>query len=157
MGAEILKLKPSEVHDFVLDAILCKQVAYIAGPPGIGKSQVIQQVFDECNLKMIDIRLSQFLSEDLTGLPERDEKTGKAKYLPFETFRLMVTLFLMAMTVGGFYSMSYLLHLKRFLLLLTVLSWIALLAVNVYIHIVSSLLLATVLPILLLLGLYPTP
>ena len=88
MGAEILKLKPSEVHDFVLDAILCKQVAYIAGPPGIGKSQVIHQVFEECNLKMIDVRLSQYLSEDLTGLPERDEKTGKAKYLPFETFPL---------------------------------------------------------------------
>lgn len=88
MGAEILKLKPSEVHDFVLDAILCKQVAYIAGPPAIGKSKVIHQVFEECKLKMIDIRLSQYLSEDMTGLPERDEKTGKAKYLPFDTFPL---------------------------------------------------------------------
>ncbi|ANJ20761.1 ATPase [Roseobacter phage RD-1410W1-01] len=88
MTAEILKLSPSETAEFILNAILCKQVPYIAGPPGIGKSQVVHGVLAQCNLKMIDLRLSQILSEDMTGLPERNAETGKAEYLPFSTFPL---------------------------------------------------------------------
>lgn len=88
MSAEILKLSPSEVYEFVTTALACRQVAYVAGPPAIGKSQVIAQVAKDAKAKMIDLRLSQILSEDMTGLPERDEKTGKAVYLPFEMFPL---------------------------------------------------------------------
>ncbi|UAT28862.1 ATPase [Dinoroseobacter phage vB_DshP-R7L] len=85
---DILKLAPSEVYEFVTAALGMKQVPYIAGPPAIGKSQVIHQVAEDANALMIDLRLSQMLSEDMTGLPERDEKRGKAIYLPFETFPL---------------------------------------------------------------------
>jgi len=88
MTADVLKLTPSETFEFVTTALLCGQVPYVAGPPAIGKSQVVYQVADAANAKVIDLRLSQILSEDMTGLPERDEKTGKAKYLPFETFPL---------------------------------------------------------------------
>ena len=84
----IVKLKPQEVYEFITRALSCRQVPYIAGPPAIGKSQVVHQVAEDANAKMIDLRLSQILSEDLTGLPERDPDTGKAKYLPFETFPL---------------------------------------------------------------------
>lgn len=86
--ADILKLTPSETFEFVTTALACRQVAYIAGPPAIGKSQVVAQVAHYANAKMIDIRLSQILSEDMTGLPERDPKTGKATYLPFDMFPL---------------------------------------------------------------------
>lgn len=85
----IMQLSPSETFEFVTNALACRQVPYIAGPPAIGKSQVVHQVADAANAEMIDIRLSQYLSEDLTGLPERDEKTGKAKYLPFDVFPLV--------------------------------------------------------------------
>lgn len=88
MTADVLKLKPSEVYEFITAALLCDHVAYVAGPPAIGKSQIVKQVADDANAKMIDLRLSQILSEDMTGLPERDPKTGKAVYLPFETFPL---------------------------------------------------------------------
>ncbi|CBW47012.1 N4 gp24-like protein [Roseovarius Plymouth podovirus 1] len=88
MSADILKLSPSEVYEFVTAALSLKQVPYIAGPPAIGKSQVVHGVADDANAFMIDVRLSQYLSEDLTGLPEKDESRGKAKYLPFETFPL---------------------------------------------------------------------
>lgn len=90
-SADILKLSPSECYEFVTTALSMKpnpQVPYIAGPPAIGKSQVVAQVAKDANAKMIDLRLSQMLSEDMTGLPERDEKRGKAVYLPFETFPL---------------------------------------------------------------------
>lgn len=88
MSSSVLALTPSETYEFVTNALYCKQVPYIAGPPAIGKSQIIHQVADDANALMIDLRLSQMLSEDMTGLPERDEKRGKAVYLPFDTFPL---------------------------------------------------------------------
>lgn len=88
MSSAIPKLSPTEVYEFVTAALQCKQVPYVSGPPAIGKSQVVAQVADDANALMIDLRLSQMLSEDMTGLPERDEKRGKAIYLPFDTFPL---------------------------------------------------------------------
>lgn len=88
MSTSVLKLSPTEVYDFVVTALLCGQVPYIAGPPAIGKSQVVHQVADDSNALMIDMRLSQKLSEDMTGLPERDSERGKAVYLPFDDIPL---------------------------------------------------------------------
>ncbi|ANJ20826.1 ATPase [Roseobacter phage RD-1410Ws-07] len=76
------------MYDFITRALGARQVPYVAGPPAIGKSQVVHQVAEDANAKMIDVRLSQILSEDMTGLPERDPKSGKATYLPFDTFPL---------------------------------------------------------------------
>lgn len=84
--ASVLTLNPKEVMDFILNAIRVQDVPYIAGPPAIGKSQTIHQAFKKANLKIIDLRLSQILSEDLTGIPERSG--NKAIYLPFEMFPL---------------------------------------------------------------------
>ncbi len=85
-------LKPSEAKAFVVDALMCNQIPYLAGPPGIGKSDTMEQVAEEFNLKLLDIRLSQMLPEDLTGLPSmtEDQKDGKlvrkARYVEFDTF-----------------------------------------------------------------------
>ena len=87
-STDIMKLSPSDVYEFVTAALKLKQVPYVAGPAAIGKSQVIHQVAKDANAYMIDLRLSQMLSEDLTGLPVRDEKRNKAIYLPFDTFPL---------------------------------------------------------------------
>ncbi len=84
--AAVLTLTSKEIIEFVLNCIRTKDVPLIAGPGGIGKSQTIAQAFKKANLKMIDIRLSQYLSEDLSGLPERNG--DKATYLPFDLFPL---------------------------------------------------------------------
>lgn len=83
-----LNLTPSQLKNFIIKALSFNQVPYIAGPPGIGKSQIVHQIAKENNAEMIDIRLSQMLSEDLTGLPERNPDKGKAYYLPFDVFPL---------------------------------------------------------------------
>ena len=83
----VLTLTPTEVYEFVTSALQCKQVPYIAGPPAIGKSQIVHQVAKDANALMIDLRLSQILSEDMTGIPEKNSN-GKASYIPFETFPL---------------------------------------------------------------------
>jgi MoxR-like ATPase len=81
-------ITPSEAFDFIMTALQTKIVPYLAGPPGIGKSQIVYQVAEKVNAKVIDLRLSQILSEDMTGLPERHPSNGKAQYLPFDTFPL---------------------------------------------------------------------
>lgn len=81
-------LTPSQTIEFVIDALMMKEVAYIAGVPAIGKSSVIKQVAKQFNLKLITEYLSQKLPEDLTGLPTMNEKTKKAEYIPFDTFPL---------------------------------------------------------------------
>lgn len=79
-------LTPSEAKDFIRDCLRIKEIPYIAGPAGIGKSDVVAQIADEFDLELLDIRLSQMLTEDLTGIPSLDANTGKAKYNPFDTF-----------------------------------------------------------------------
>lgn len=83
---DILKLTPLEIYEFITAALSCKQVPYIAGPPAIGKSRIVYQVAEDANALVIDKRLSQMLSEDMTGLPERNASKTKAVYLPFEEF-----------------------------------------------------------------------
>lgn len=82
----MLELTPSEAKTFITNALKIRKIPYIAGPAGIGKSDLHVQVAEEFNLMLLDIRLSQKLPEDLTGLPRLNEKTGKAEYTPFDTF-----------------------------------------------------------------------
>jgi len=79
-------LTPSQATEFITNALRIKEIPYISGAPGIGKSDIVAQVADDFNLMLLDIRLSQKLPEDLTGLPSLNEKTGKAEYNPFDTF-----------------------------------------------------------------------
>lgn len=91
MSSDIMKVSPTEAYELITAALSMKpfpQVVYLAGPPAIGKSQVVAQVAEDANAKMIDLRLSQILSEDMTGLPEKNEKTGKSQYIPFDMFPL---------------------------------------------------------------------
>ena len=82
----MLELTPSEVTKFIVNALKLRRIPYIAGASGIGKSDIYEQVAAMFNLKLLDIRLSQKLPEDLSGLPNLNIKTGKAEYTPFDTF-----------------------------------------------------------------------
>lgn len=42
---------------------------FVWGPPGIAKSSIVEQVCQELNLKLIDIRLTQMEPTDLRGIP----------------------------------------------------------------------------------------
>jgi len=81
-------LSPNQAKVFITNALLMREIPYISGPPGIGKSDIVAQIAEEWGLKLLDIRLSQMLPEDLTGLPSLNSKTGKAEYNPFNTFPL---------------------------------------------------------------------
>jgi hypothetical protein len=79
-------LTPSQTMMFVENCLKVREIPYISGPPGIGKSDLVYQIGHYFDLKVLDIRLSQMLPEDLTGLPSLNNDTGKASYNPFDTF-----------------------------------------------------------------------
>jgi hypothetical protein len=79
-------LTPSEMRDFITNALMIREIPYVAGPPGIGKSDIVAQIAKDFGLILLDVRLSQMLPEDLTGLPSLNQTTGKAAYNPFDTF-----------------------------------------------------------------------
>ena len=60
------------------------KVPFIKGSPGIGKSDIIRQVAEELNLKVIDFRLSQADPTDLQGFPGVVE--GRSTFYPGEMF-----------------------------------------------------------------------
>ena len=80
---------PVEAMAFIETCLKIKEIPYLAGPPGVGKSAIVAQVADKYDLELLDIRLSQMLTEDLTGIPSIDPTLGKAKYNPFTTFPMV--------------------------------------------------------------------
>lgn len=46
----------------------------IHGSPGVGKSSIVKQVADDLGVEFIDVRLSQYESVDLRGLPSVDKE-----------------------------------------------------------------------------------
>lgn len=69
---------------FVVNGLKAGLVPYIAGAPGIGKSDIVRHVASELNLKVIDHRLSTSDPTDLSGLPAI--VNGSATFTPFDLF-----------------------------------------------------------------------
>lgn len=57
------------------------QIPFLLGSPAIGKSAIVAGVAKEANLKMIDVRASGLLPEDVNGMGAVVD--GQAKFLPF--------------------------------------------------------------------------
>lgn len=58
---------------------------FMHGPPGIGKSEIIQQLADKRDIASIDFRLSTVESSDIRGIPTPDLTRGSSRWLPPET------------------------------------------------------------------------
>ncbi|AUR87224.1 ATPase [Vibrio phage 1.097.O._10N.286.49.B3] len=69
---------------FVVNSLKAGLVPYVAGAPGIGKSDMVRQVAKAMNLKVIDHRLSTSDPTDLSGLPAI--VNGSATFTPFDLF-----------------------------------------------------------------------
>lgn len=71
-----LTIKPSELRLALLHLSTVKdkrnktgRPAFLWGPPGIGKSDIMRQVAEDLGFKFVDIRLSQMEPTDLRGIP----------------------------------------------------------------------------------------
>jgi len=81
-------MRISEVNNYVSNMIMkCKktgmsQVApvYITSKPGMGKSQIVQEISKKFNCPLYDARLAQFAPEDLRGVPYPNKDTKATEW-----------------------------------------------------------------------------
>ena len=77
-------MTPTQLRQFLSTLLThnLKNSTMIWGPPGIGKSSIVQQLAHENEIGFIDLRLSQLAPTDLRGLPVADK--GLSKWYPPE-------------------------------------------------------------------------
>lgn len=67
---------PKQLFDFLLNVALVRPV-FIWGPPGIGKSSLVQRFADELGLPCVSLLGSQLAPEDLIGVPQIIDGTSR--------------------------------------------------------------------------------
>jgi hypothetical protein len=65
-------MQPRKLRRALLSAIKTQLPVFIWGPPGVGKSALTQQIADEIDYDLIDLRLSQLDPADIRGVPAID-------------------------------------------------------------------------------------
>ena len=75
-------VKPSDIKSEVNYAFNRKRPVFIWGPPGVGKSEIVDTITQERAGMMIDLRLALMEPTDLRGIPYYNEKTGQMMWAP---------------------------------------------------------------------------
>jgi MoxR-like ATPase len=78
---EVMHMKASLIKESLLCAIKAGQPVYIWGPPGVGKSDVVNQVATELGRNLVDVRAILLDPVDLRGIPKITED-GRAEWCP---------------------------------------------------------------------------
>lgn len=66
-----ITLSLRQIQDFLLHVAVCRPV-FIWGPPGVGKSSLVEQFARELGLECVSLLGSQLAPEDLIGIPRID-------------------------------------------------------------------------------------
>lgn len=74
-------ITPKELNELLLNTALTRPV-FIWGPPGIGKSSLVENFADEVGLPCVSLLGSQLAPEDLIGVPQIVD--GKSRFCPPE-------------------------------------------------------------------------
>ena len=75
-------IKPGELIDFLLHVASVRPV-FIWGPPGIGKSSLVEQFAMEVGIEVVTLLGTQLAPEDLIGVPQIEN--GKSRFCPPES------------------------------------------------------------------------
>lgn len=73
---------PNDAKKSIVRALKKKRPLFIWGPPGIGKSEVVEYIASGLNGVAIDIRLGMYEPTDIRGMPYYDKNTGKMVWAP---------------------------------------------------------------------------
>jgi ATPase family associated with various cellular activities (AAA) len=74
-------VRPTQVAESIKLLVAKKRTAFIWGPPGAGKSDVVRQVARDIKHELIDIRLSMLDPTDLKGFPIADREREVMRWL----------------------------------------------------------------------------
>jgi len=77
-------LTSKEVRKSLLRCASVKQPSFIWGPPGIGKSELVQQITEDLDGHMIDLRMGQLDPMDLRGIPVPNKDTKQMEFYPLD-------------------------------------------------------------------------
>ncbi len=78
----IRQIGPKNVKKAIQAAIRMRRPAFIWGPPGIGKSDLVQQIGTETDREVIDVRLALWEPTDIKGIPYYNADQGKMVWAP---------------------------------------------------------------------------
>lgn len=84
---DTLQVRPTETRNIVLRAVQAKRPIFIWGAPGIGKSEMVEDItYNRLpgNNLMIDLRLALLEPTDLRGYPFRNPESNKMEWSPAE-------------------------------------------------------------------------
>lgn len=82
---DTLTVKPSTASPIILRAMKAKRPLFLWGPPGIGKSEIVEDIAYNVlpgNNHLIDLRLALMEPTDLRGYPFRNPETNKMEWSP---------------------------------------------------------------------------
>lgn len=65
-------VSPSEAHDILVELLKIKRPVFLSGQPGIGKSELLEQIAKELGRNFIDVRLLLMDPTDLRGIPYKN-------------------------------------------------------------------------------------
>lgn len=77
-----MELRPAQVKQALQVAIDVKRPAFVWGPPGIGKSDLIAGIAKENGMELRDVRLNLMDPTDIKGFPVPDVAKGHMEWLP---------------------------------------------------------------------------
>ena len=72
----------TQARKSILTAFKVKRPVFLWGPPGIGKSELVEGITNELGGYMIDLRLGQMEPTDIRGIPFYNKDTGKMDWAP---------------------------------------------------------------------------
>jgi hypothetical protein len=84
MSADISvrQVGPKAAKRAIRKAIQTRRPAFLWGPPGIGKSDIVKQIGIEANREVIDVRLALWEPTDIKGIPYYNAEQGKMVWAP---------------------------------------------------------------------------
>ena len=85
-------MHPKQIKEALGVAVDIKRPAFVWGPPGIGKSDVVAQLAEETDRELRDVRLNLLDPTDVKGFPVPDTLNGVMKWLPANFFPPMAVL-----------------------------------------------------------------
>ena len=79
---DVRLVRPSDIRAEINYAMNRKRPVFIWGPPGIGKSEIVDSITQERSGYMIDMRLALMEPTDLRGIPVPNMESGLMEWLP---------------------------------------------------------------------------
>ena len=78
----IRQVGPKSAKTSIAFAIKMKRPTFLWGPPGIGKSDLVQQIGADTDRDVIDVRLALWEPTDIKGIPYFDSNAGTMTWAP---------------------------------------------------------------------------